>query len=152
MITDSFEIDGREVGIHIVENKNDNCFSIFARDQDNHLFNGFEFRVKKICDMDVESFAQGAPASAIVSFMRRQIEENHWQAYRDDGAEKLNSNSPISAGARAEGCQAFLNKQHYRNNPYTDLNVSEHDEWDRGWAEAAQKNPGLFDFSIDSFV
>jgi hypothetical protein len=151
MIADSFEIDGEEVDIHIVDNKAENCFSIIARNRNGELLNGFEFRVKKIRDIAAEFFSQGAPAFAIVSFMRRQIEENHWQVYREEGLDVPDAGSAICPSAREEGRKAFLNKEHYCTNPFTELNRVAHDEWDRGWAEEAQKNPGRFDFSIDSF-
>ena len=151
MIADSFEIDGEEVDIHIVDNKAEHCFSIVARNRNNELVNGFEFKVKKIRDIGAEYFSQSAPAFAIVGFMRRQIEEKHWQVYRDDALDAPNAGSAVCPGAREEGRKAFLNKEHYCTNPFTELNMAAHDEWDRGWAEAAQKNPGRFDFTTDSF-
>ena len=35
MIADSFEIDGEEVDIHIVNHEADNCFSVVAKDKNN---------------------------------------------------------------------------------------------------------------------
>ncbi len=151
MIVDSFEIDGEEIDIHILDNKPENCFCIVAKNQHNQLINGFEFRVKKVRDMEEETFSQCAAAFAIISFMRRQIEENHWRAYREDCTDAAISGSPRCPSAREKGREAFQNYEHYRNNPYSDLNLQAHDEWDRGWAEEAQKNPNKFDFSIDSF-
>ncbi len=151
MIADSFEIDGEEVDIHIVDNKAEHCFSIVARNRNNELLNGFEFKVKKIRDINAEYFSQSVPAFAIVSFMRRQIEEKHWQVYKEDGLDAPDVSLPVCPGAREEGRKAFLNKEHYCTNPFTELNMVAHDEWDRGWAEEAQKNPGRFDFSTDSF-
>jgi hypothetical protein len=151
MIVDSFEIDGEEADIHIVDNKAENCFCILAKNHNNQLMNGFEFRIKKVRDMDVETFSKCAAVFAIVSFMRRQLEENHWDAYREDCTDAGISGAPRCASAREQGREAFMNEEHYSNNPFTDLNMQAHDEWDRGWAEEAQKNPNKFDFSIDSF-
>lgn len=151
MIVDSFEIDGEEIDIQIVDNKAENVFCILAKNNHNQLINGFEFRVKKVRDMEVETFSQCAAAFAIVSFMRRQIEENHWKTYREDCTDAAISGSPRCPDAREQGREAFINRQHYSNNPFSDLNLQAHDEWDRGWAEEAQKNPNQFDFSIDAF-
>lgn len=151
MIVDSFEIDGEEVDIHILDDDVKNCFSVVARNKNNESFNGFEFRIKRIGNLAVDTFAQCAPAFAIVSFMRRQIEENHWAVYEGGRVEMEILQSAINTNPRAEGRRAFLNKQHYCNNPYTELNVFVHDEWDQGWAEEAQKNPDAFDFVSDSF-
>ena len=151
MIVDSFEIDGEEVDIHIADDESNNCFSIFSKNKNNELFNGFEFRVKKIGSLPVDSFCQSAPAFAIVSFMRRQIEEKHWSAYKEEEAGPVSPQTVNDNSARAAGRRAFLNKQHYRENPYSGLDIFTHDEWDQGWAEEAQKNPDWFDFITDSF-
>ncbi len=151
MIVDSFEIDGEEVDIHIIDNEADNYFSIVSRNQNNDAFNGFEFRVRKMGTLTVNSFAQSAPAFAIVSFMRRQIEEKHWEIYKEEERSVISSQSVNDKSARVAGRKAFLNKQHYRENPYSGLDVFTHDEWDQGWAEEAQKNPDWFDFISDSF-
>ena len=92
MITDSFEIDGKEVGIHIVENKNDNCFSIFARDQDNHLFNGFEFRVKAKAFTSL-TLLQESETTNIQSTTRYayiiKTENSYWIVWRNVQSETL---------------------------------------------------------------
>ena len=151
MIGDSFEIDGQEIDIHILDNKNENCFLIFAQNRNGDFLNGFEFRVKKINNQDLNTFSQSVPAFAIISFMRRQIEEKHWQLYETDGHDIALSTAATESAPRQAGREAFLNKQHYCHNPYSGLDRFTHEEWDRGWAEAAQKNPEFFDFSIDSF-
>lgn len=176
MIADSFEIDGQEIDIHIVSDMNENCFSIFAKNQHDERISGFEFRVKKECDLDEKFFSQGAPAFAIISFMRRQIEENHWQIYQEDGQQQdgmhpkglqqdgayqegqrhhgnfnADADGILYKNPREAGRQSFLKKIHYCHNPFTELNRFSHDEWDQGWAEAAQKNPAMFDFNTDSF-
>lgn len=151
MIADSFEIEGEEVNIHIVDYEVDNCFSVIARNKSNEFFNGFEFRIRKIGNLTVETFAQCAPAFAIVSFMRRQIEEKHWGLYEEGRVEMEIAQFAITTNPRDAGRKAFLNKQHYCKNPYTELDIFIHDEWDQGWAEEAQKNPDAFDFISDSF-
>lgn len=152
MIVDNFEINGGEVALHLVNNEVDNCFCFHAKNEKNDFINGFEFRVKKNPDINLEAFSQSAVAFAIVSFMRRQIEENHWQVYEETSVDDFVDDAHILASnPRAAGRKAFLNKQHYCNNPFTELNLFAHDQWDQGWAEEAQKHPTLFDFVTDSF-
>jgi ribosome modulation factor len=52
--------------------------------------------------------------------------------------------------AFTEGREAFLKGEHYNTNPHLD-DSEEADEWDAGWGEADDENPGVFNHALDAF-
>lgn len=151
MIADIFELNGEKVEIHIVNLVDHDYFSIYALDSKGDYVQGMELRIAKPFRIELIEFALQERTRSMISFLRSQIENAGLEPWgmrtMDANLQKIN----VMDDVKAAGRKAFLAGRHFRINPFIGINSFRQNEWQKGWLEEADKNPGQFNFEKGTF-
>lgn len=151
MIADIFELNGEQIEIHIINLIDHDHFSIYALDSKGNTVQGTDIRVTKPFKIELIEFALHEHTRSIVSFLRNQIEHAGLEPWQTETIDAKLQNIDIVDDLKAAGRKAFLAGRHFRINPFTGINAFREVEWQKGWQEEADKNPGKFNFEKEIF-
>ncbi|HEY8939302.1 MAG TPA: hypothetical protein VIM59_03905 [Cellvibrio sp.] len=151
MIVDIFEFNGEKIEIHVINLIDHDYFSIYALDSKGDKVHGTEIRISKPFRIELIEFALQQHTTSIVSFLRNQIESLGLEPWNHATIDANFQKMEVVDDLRAAGRKAFLAGRHYRINPFININPFRHDEWQRGWMEESEKDPGRFNFDTEMF-